>query len=124
MLTKYKTIKEITGPLLVVEDVEGVSYEEIVKIELESGEERRGRVLEVSDEMALVQMFEETQGINPKEAKAVFTGKTMELGVAPDIVGRIFDGAGNPKDDKPQIVPDKTLDVNGNPLNPYSRDYP
>lgn len=124
MLTKYKTIKEITGPLLVVEDVEGVAYEEIVKIELESGETRRGRVLEVSDKMALVQMFEETQGINPKSAKAIFTGKTMKLGVASDILGRVFNGAGNPKDGKPQIVPDKTLDVNGNPLNPYSRDYP
>ena len=124
MLKEYKTIKEIAGPLLIVEGIEDVKYEELVDIELADGSIRRGRVLEISDKQAVVQMFEETQGINVKSAKAKFLGKTMEIGVSPDMLGRIFDGAGRPKDGQPEILAEKKMDINGNPLNPYARDYP
>ena len=124
MLKQYKTIKEIAGPLLIVEGIEGVKYEELVDIELADGSIRRGRVLEISDKQAVVQMFEETQGINVKTAKAKFLGKTMEIGVSPDMLGRVFDGAGKPKDGQPAILPEKKMDINGAPLNPYARDYP
>jgi len=124
MLKQYKTIKEISGPLLVVEGVEGVKYEEMVEVELSDGSRRRGRVLEISKDKAVVQMFEESRGLEIDGAKATFLGKTMEIGVSKDMLGRIFDGAGKPKDGLPEIIAEKKLDINGAPLNPYSRDYP
>ena len=124
MLKQYKTIKEISGPLLMVEGVEGVKYEEMVEIELSSGIKRRGRVLEISNDKAVVQMFEDAQGLEVDGAKATFLGKTMEIGVSKDMLGRIFDGAGKPKDGSPAILAEKKLDINGAPLNPYSRDFP
>jgi len=124
MLKEYKTIKEIAGPLLIVEGVSGVKYEEMVEVELPSGEKRRGRVLEISEDKAIVQMFEETRGLEIKNAKAKFLGKTMEIGVSSDMLGRIFSGSGEPRDNGPKIIPEKKLDINGNPLNPYARDYP
>lgn len=125
MLAKeYKTIKEIAGPLLVVESVTDVKYEEIVEVELGNGEIRRGKVLEISENIALVQMFEETRGVDISKSKAKFLGKTMQIGVSEDMLGRIFSGSGDPRDHGPKIIPEKRLDINGNPLNPFARDFP
>jgi len=124
MLKQYKTIKEIAGPLLMVEGVKGVKYEEMVEVELSDGSKRRGRVLEITEDKAVVQMFEDAQGLEVDGAKATFLGKTMEIGVSEDMLGRVFDGAGNPKDGQPAIIPEKKLDINGAPINPYSRDFP
>jgi V/A-type H+-transporting ATPase subunit B len=124
MLKQYKTIKEVAGPLLIVEGVKDVKYEEMVEVELSDGSRRRGRVLEISEDKAVIQMFEETRGLEVEEAKATFLGKTMEVGVSKDMLGRIFDGAGRPKDGLPEIVAEKKLDINGAPLNPYARNYP
>ncbi len=124
MIKEYKTLKEIAGPLLIVEKTENIKYEEMVDILLADGSVRRGRVLEVTDKSAVVQMFEETRGINLKSSRARFLGKTMEIGVSSDMLGRIFDGAGKPKDSKLAIIPEKKMDINGAPINPYARDYP
>jgi len=124
MIKEYKTLKEIAGPLLIVEKTENIKYEEMVDILLADGSVRRGRVLEVTDKSAVVQMFEETRGINLKNSRARFLGKTMEIGVSSDMLGRIFDGAGKPKDSKLAIIPEKKMDINGAPINPYARDYP
>lgn len=124
MLKQYKTISEVAGPLLIVEKVADVKYQEMVEVELSSGERRRGRVLEIDRDRAVVQMFEETRGIDITNSKATFLGKTMELGVSMDMVGRVFTGSGSPRDNGPEILPEKKLDINGSPLNPYSRDYP
>lgn len=124
MLKEYKTIKEVAGPLVIVGEVEGVKYDELVEVKLPDGSVRRGKVLEVSEDRAVVQMFEETRGIAIEGSKAKFLGKTMELSVSLDMLGRVFDGAGRPKDKGPEIIPEKKLDVNGNPLNPFARDYP
>ncbi len=124
MLKEYKTIKEVAGPLMLVEQVEGIKYDELVEIEMKSGEVRRGRVLEVNEDKALVQLFEGSQGLNITESKVRFLGHGLELGVSMDILGRVFDGLGRPKDGGPKIIPDKRLDINGNPINPAARDYP
>ncbi len=124
MLKQYKTIKEIAGPLLIVEGIKDVKYEEMVEVELTDGSRRRGRVLEISQDKAVVQMFEESRGLEVEGAKATFLGKTMEIGVSKDMLGRIFDGAGRPKDGLPEIIAEKKLDINGAPINPYARDYP
>ena len=124
MLKTYKTIKEAAGPLVVVDGVEGIKYEEMVEIEMQNGQIRRGRVLEANETTAIVQVFEDIRGLNLKNSKAKFLAKTMKLGVSSDMVGRIFDGAGKPKDNGPEIVAEKYLDINGSPINPYSREYP
>ncbi|MBT9155828.1 MAG: V-type sodium ATPase subunit B [Firmicutes bacterium] len=124
MQKEYRTITEISGPLMLVDKVEGVKYEELVEIELPSGEIRRGRVLEAMKGKALVQIFEGTSGINMEKSKARFLGKVIELPVSLDMLGRVFDGFGNPRDKGPAIIPDKRLDINGNPINPYARAYP
>jgi V/A-type H+-transporting ATPase subunit B len=109
---------------MLVQDVEGVKYEELVEIELASGETRRGRVLEVSGSTALVQIFEGSSGLSVQDTKVRFLGRGLELAVSMDILGRVFDGLGRPRDDGPKIIPEKRLDINGNPLNPTARDYP
>ncbi|MAF13409.1 MAG: V-type ATP synthase subunit B [Parcubacteria group bacterium] len=124
MLKQYKTVKEVSGPLLMVDGIKDVKYEEMVEVELSDGSRRRGRVLEITDKKAVVQMFEDSQGLEIAGAKATFLGKTMEIGVAKDMLGRVFDGAGNPKDGLPAIIPEKKLDINGAPINPYARDFP
>lgn len=124
MLKEYKTVKEVVGPLMVVEGVEGVKYEELVDIELHTGEKRRGRVLEINGDRAMVQLFEGSTGINLKNTSVRFLGRPLELGVSPDMIGRIFDGLGRPKDNGPKIIPDKKVNVNGVPINPVSRDFP
>jgi V/A-type H+-transporting ATPase subunit B len=124
MLKEYRTIREVTGPIMLVDQVEGAKYDELVEIETQTGEIRRGKVLEVSGDKALVQLFESSAGINLSNSKVRFLGKTLELGVSMDMLGRVFDGLGRPKDGGPNIIPEKKLDINGSPINPVSRDYP
>ena len=124
MLKEYKTVTEVVGPLMVVEGVEGVKYDELVEVELQTGEIRRGQVLEINGTRAMVQLFEGSSGINLKETKARFLGRPLELGVSEDMLGRIFDGMGHPIDNGPNIIPEKRLDINGEAINPVSRDYP
>jgi len=121
---EYLTVREIVGPLIMVQDVEGVTYGELVDIHLADGTRRRGRVLDVSLESALVQVFEGTAGIKTEQTKVRFLGRGQEIGVSMDMLGRIFDGFGRPIDDGPEIIPEKRLNINGYPMNPYSRDYP
>ena len=99
MLKEYRTIKEVVGPLMMVEGVEGVKYDELVEIEQANGEIRRGRVLEINQDKALLQLFEGSQGLRISDSKARFLGHSIELAVAPDMLGRVFDGMGRPKDD-------------------------
>ena len=124
MLREYKTVREIVGPLMLVEKVEGVKYNELVEIETGTGEIRRGQVLEVDGDKALVQLFEGSTGLNINDCKVRFVGKSIELGVSIDMLGRVFDGLGRPRDKGPMIIPEKRLDINGNPINPTARDYP
>ena len=124
MLKEYKTVREVVGPLMIVEGVEGTKYEELVEIQTQTGEKRRGRVLEIERDKAMIQLFEGSAGINLKETKVRFLGKPLELGVSEDMIGRIFDGLGNPIDQGPNIIPEKKVDINGSPINPVSRDYP
>jgi len=125
MLPKeYKTISNLSGPLLVVQKTKDVRYDELVEIELSNGELRRGRVLEISSNEALVQVFEGTDGIDIQDTKILFLGKVLELPVSSDMLGRIFNGRGEPMDDGSPIIPEKRVDVNGMPMNPYSRDFP
>lgn len=109
---------------MVVDKVKDVKYEEMVDIETGDGSRRRGRVLEITEDYAVVQLFEDTRGVDIDKTKATFLGKTMEIGVSEDLLGRIFDGAGKPKDKGPEIIAEKKLDINGYPINPYARDYP
>jgi len=124
MLKEYLTVTSVSGPLVVVEKTENVKYAELVEVELSDGQVRRGKVLEVSEDKALVQMFEGTIGLDVLGAKVRFLGRTQELGVSPDLVGRVFDGAGRPRDGAPAIIAEKRMDINGNPINPSARDYP
>ncbi len=124
MAKEYRTIQEIAGPLMLVQGVEGVTYNELGEIELANGEKRRCKVLEINGTDALVQLFESSTGINPQESKVRFLGRAMELGVSEDMLGRVFDGLGRPIDDGPEILPDKRMDVNGLPMNPAARKYP
>ena len=124
MPVEYRTIEEVAGPLMLVRDVQNVTYNELGEIELESGEKRRCRVLEVDGSNALVQLFESSTGINLSNSKVRFLGRQMELGVSEDMLGRVFDGLGRPIDDGPEIIPEKRMDVNGLPINPVARSYP
>ena len=123
-MKSYKTLKEAAGPLLIVDKVADVKYEELVDVELADGTIKRGRVLELDGDIAVVQMFEDMSGINLATAKATFLGRGMEIGVSEDMLGRVFDGAGRPVDNAGDILPEKKLDINGAPINPYARDYP
>lgn len=124
MLKEYKSIKEIVGPLMLVDGVEGVKYDELVEIEQKDGDIRRGKVLEINRDKALVQLFEGSQGIEMSTSKARFLGRSLTLAVSDDMLGRVFDGMGNPKDGGAPIIPEKRLDINGQPINPAARDYP
>ena len=124
MLKEYRSVTEVVGPLMVVEGVEGVKYEELVEIELQTGEKRRGRVLEINGDKAMVQLFEGSSGINLEKAKVRFTGHPLELPVSEDMVGRIFNGMGKPIDGGPELIPEKYLDIDGQAINPVARDYP
>lgn len=124
MIKEYLTISDVAGPLIIVEKTIDVKYQELVEIELSSGEIRRGQVLEITKDKAVVQIFEGTRGVDVSNTKVRFLGKVIELPLSLDILGRIFDGSGRPIDDGPPIIAEKKLDINGNPLNPYARDYP
>lgn len=121
---EYTTVTEVAGPLMIVEGVEGVAYNEIVEIETPDGENRRGQVLEVKKDIAVIQVFEGTSDLNTKNTKTRFTGETAKIGVSLDMMGRIFDGTGKPIDGGPEIIPEKELDINGNPMNPSAREFP
>ena len=124
MLREYRSIAEVAGPLMLVQDVEGVTYNELGEIELSNGEIRRCKVLEIDGKNAVVQLFESAVGINLSDSKVRFFGRGMELPVSLDMLGRVFDGLGKPIDGGPEIIPDKRLDINGVPMNPAARDYP
>lgn len=124
MLKEYRSIEEVAGPLMLVQDVEGVTYNELGEIELQNGEVRRCKVLEVDGSNAVVQLFESAVGINLSNSKVRFLGRGMELPVSMDMLGRVFDGLGKPIDGGPEIIPDKRIDINGVPMNPAARDYP
>lgn len=124
MAKEYRTIQEVAGPLMLVKGVENVSYDELGEIELVNGEVRRCRVLEIDDGNALVQLFESSTGINLSNSKVRFLGRSMELGVSEDMLGRVFDGLGNPIDGGPEILPEERRDINGVPMNPAARNYP
>jgi V/A-type H+-transporting ATPase subunit B len=121
---EYTTVSEVSGPLMIVDGVKDVAYNEVVKIRTASGEERTGQVLEAFTDKAVVQVFEGTKGLDTKNTSARFIGESMKLSVSKDILGRIFDGTGNPIDDAPPIIPEDRRDINGNPINPYAREYP
>jgi len=121
---EYTTVSEVSGPLMIVEGVEGAAYGEIVEIETPTGEKRRGQVLEVREDIAVVQVFEGTSDLNTETTKIRFTGETAKIGVSMDMLGRIFDGTGKPIDGGPEIIPEKELDINGYPINPSARAFP
>ena len=124
MLKEYKTIKEVVGPIMLVEGVEGVKYNELVEVVQSNGDVRKGKVLEVNRDKALVQLFESAQGLQISTSKARFLGRPQRLAVSGDMLGRVFDGMGNPRDDGAEILPEKYMDINGEPINPAARDYP
>lgn len=124
MRKEYRTIKEAVGPLMLVEKVTDVKFDELVHIQLQDGQIRQGQVLEIEEDKALVQLFEGTSGINLRDSKAKFLGHPLTLGVSEDMIGRVFDGLGRPKDQNGPILADKQLDINGEPINPMARDYP
>ena len=124
MLKEYRTVSEVVGPLMLVERVEGISFEELVDIKLHTGEHRRGRVIEVDKDKAMVQLFEGSTGINLESTSVRFLGRPLELAVSEDMIGRAFNGLGESIDDGPEIIPEDKRDVNGTAINPVSRDYP
>lgn len=124
MIKEYKTISEVVGPLMLVENVEGVTYDELGEIVLPDGEKRLCKVLEVNGSNAMVQLFESSAGINLAESTVKFLGRGTQLKVSPEMMGRVFDGMGRPKDGGPEIIAEKSLDINGLPMNPAARDYP
>ena len=124
MLKEYRTIREVVGPLMLVDNVEGVTYDELVEIEQENGEIRMGKVLQVENDKALVQLYEGAQGLKISTAKARFLGHGLKLAVSEDMLGRVFNGMGKPIDGGAEIIPEDKLDINGQPINPAARDYP
>ena len=124
MAKEYRTIQEVTGPLMLVQGVENVTYNELGEIELADGTVRRCKVLEIDGDSALVQLFEASTGINLSNSKVRFLGHAMELGVSEDMLGRVFDGLGRTTDGGPEILPEKRMDINGLPMNPAARAYP
>jgi len=124
MAREYRTIEEISGPLMLVRGVENVKYDELGEIELASGERRRCKVLEIEGSDALVQLFESSIGLNIEQSTVRFLGRGLELAVSRDMLGRIFDGMGSPIDGGKPVIPEAMRDINGMPINPASRDYP
>ena len=124
MIREYRTVEEIVSPLMMVRQVEGVTYDELVEVQLHDGSIRRGKVLEVNGDTAVVQLFESAAGINLADAKVRFLGHPLQLGVSADMLGRVFNGMGEPIDGGPDIIPEEYRDINGLPMNPAARDYP
>lgn len=124
MLREYRTIAEVAGPLMLVTGVKDVKYNELGEIELPNGELRRCKVLEINEDKAMVQLFESSAGINAAQSKVRFLGRSIELPVSEEMLGRVFDGMGKPIDGGPNIISDTWMDINGIPMNPAARDYP
>ncbi|GHU62351.1 V-type ATP synthase beta chain [Clostridia bacterium] len=124
MIKEYRTISKVIGPLMAVEKVSGVKYEELIEVRMQNGEIRKGQVLEIDGDRAMVQIFEGTGGINIKDSKVRFLGHPLKFAVSEDIVGRVFDGLGRIRDNGADIIPEKMLDINGQVINPVARDYP
>ena len=124
MIREYRTIEEVAGPLMLVRGVEGVKYDELGEIELENGEVRRCRVLEVNGRNVLVQLFDSSAGLNLSSSKVRFSGHGVELPVSPNMLGRVFNGMGEPIDNGVKIIPEKSVNINGTPINPAARKYP
>ena len=124
MIKEYKTIHEIASPLMIVDQVEGITFDELCEIQLPDGSVRRGKVLEVNGDKAVVQLYESAAGINLAQSKVRFLGHPLELAVSGDMLGRVFNGMGQPIDGGPEILADAHLDVNGLPMNPAARSYP
>ena len=123
-MKEYRTIREVSGPLMVVDQVEGITYDELGEIQLHDGTIRRCKVLEVDGDRAVVQLFENSAGINLRDSKIRFLGHPLQLGVSEDMLGRVFDGMGQPIDGGPELLAEKYLDIGGLPINPAARDYP
>lgn len=123
-IREYASVTEVYGPLMVVEGVRGVSYGEVVEIETAAGEKRRGQVLEALEDKAVIQVFEGTRGLDTSKTKVRFTGETMKLPVSIEMLGRIFDGTGQPIDKGPKIIAEDERDIHGEPINPTSREFP
>ena len=124
MIKEYRTIEEVAGPLMLVKNVDGVAYDELGEVELPDGSRRRCKVLEINGSDALVQLFESSAGINLRDSKVRFLGHGIELGVSEDMLGRVFDGMGRPRDNGPEILADEKRNINGTPMNPAARNYP
>lgn len=124
MNKEYKTIKEVVGPLMLIEKVDGATYDELVQIKQANGDVRYGKVLEVNNDKALVQLFEPSEGLKISDSRAMLLGHGVQLGVSADMLGRIFDGMGNPIDGGDRIIPEKYMDINGLPMNPAARNFP
>ncbi|MER1953092.1 MAG: V-type ATP synthase subunit B [Aerococcus urinaeequi] len=124
MLKEYKSISDVYGPLMIVEDVEGISFDELVEVQLQTGEKRLGQVLQVEESRAVVQIYGGGSGINLQDTKVRFQGHPLEFGVSEDMIGRVFDGLGNINDNGPEIIADESRDINGQAINPMARDYP
>jgi len=124
VIREYKTIEEINGPLMVVRKVQGVTYDELAEIELTDGSVRRCKVLEVNGDSAVVQLFENSAGINLRDSKVRFLGHPLQLAVSGDMLGRVFNGMGQPIDGGPAILAEEYRDINGLPMNPAARNYP
>lgn len=124
MIKEYRTISEVVGPLMIVEEVSGVKYEELIEVRLQNGEIRRGQVLEVDGDKAMVQVFEGTGNINLRDSQVRFLGHPLELGVSEEMLGRVFDGMGRLKDQGAPLLPEKKVNINGEVINPAVRDYP
>jgi len=124
MIKEYKGLVNIMGPLILVEGVSGVKYEELVEIELPDGSKKNGKVLEVNQDKALVQVFEGTTGIDIDKTRTRFLGHGINIGVSKDMLGKVYNGLGKPKTENDRIIPEENLDINGAPINPFARDYP
>ena len=124
MIKEYTSVTNVIGPLIIVEDIENVAYGEMVQIKTPRGDERLGQVLEIEKDKAIIQVFQGTTGIDTDKTKIRFTGETMKLNVSHEMLGRGFNGLGKPIDNQPEIIPEKRIDVNGTPINPYNREYP
>ncbi|MFO7791617.1 MAG: V-type ATP synthase subunit B [Candidatus Saliniplasma sp.] len=122
--TEYRNVVEVSGPLMVVEGISDVAYNEIAKIRLPSGEERLGQVLEAQSNRAIIQVFAGTRGLDTDETSVQFTGEVMKFGVSRELLGRVFNGIGEPIDDSPDIIPEERRDINGDPINPSAREFP
>ncbi|MFP4001686.1 MAG: V-type ATP synthase subunit B [Candidatus Natronoplasma sp.] len=122
--TEYQNVTEVSGPLMVVEGISDVAYDEIAKVKLPSGEERLGQVLEAGTDRAVLQVFAGTRGLDTKETSVQFTGEVMKFGVSRELLGRVFNGVGEPIDGSPDIIPDERRNINGDPINPSAREYP